>query len=162
MIIDAHQHLYGEDIEKQTLNVKKLLEAVISEYRQALRDKNMQVEFDVPDDLEIKANPILAEVFRNYISNAIKYASEGKRVIVRAEVENGYLVGKVVDFGETLPEKHWKDVFKRKLRLENDGEKGRGLGLAIVERIAEAHQGKVWVEANEPHGNIFCIKIPIK
>ncbi len=152
----------GEDIEKQTLNVKKLLEAVVSEYKQALRDKNMQVEFDVPDDLEIKANPILAEVFRNYISNAIKYASQGKRVIIKAGIENGYLVGKVVDFGKTLPKKHWKDVFKRKLRLEKHGEKGRGLGLAIVERIAEAHQGKVWVEANEPHGNTFCIKIPIK
>ena len=152
----------GEEIEKQPLNVKKLLETVISEYRRALKDKNMQVEFDVPGDLEIKANPILAEVFRNYLSNAIKYASEGKRVIIRARVENGYLVGKVVDFGATLPKKYWKDVFKRKLRLEQNGEKGRGLGLAIVERIAEAHRGKVWVEANEPHGNIFCIKIPIK
>lgn len=152
----------GEEIEKQSLNVKKLLDTVVSEYRQALKDKDMQVELDVPEDLEVKANPIIAEVFRNYMSNAIKYASEGKRVILRVGRENGYLVGKVVDFGETLPKEHWKDVFQRKLRLDKNGEKGRGLGLAIVERIAEAHQGKVWVEANKPHGNIFCIKIPIK
>jgi len=151
----------GEKIEKETIDIKALLNSVIQGYRQSLKEAGMELEMNIPEGLKVLANPIIMEVFKNYINNAIKYASEGKHIIVEIETEDGYMIGKVRDFGKTLPKKHWKEVFERSIRLKSGDSRGRGLGLAIVQRIAEAHQGEVWVEPNRPHGNSFCIRIPM-
>ncbi|MFQ6088626.1 MAG: sensor histidine kinase [Candidatus Methanofastidiosia archaeon] len=50
--------------------------------------------------------------------------------------------------------------FKKFERGNVEGIRGSGLGLAIVERIVDFHNGKVWVENNEPRGSIFFVKLP--
>ncbi|MBC8193304.1 MAG: ATP-binding protein [FCB group bacterium] len=110
--------------------------------------------------LIIKANPLIAEVFKNYISNAIKYARDGKRIVIESVIENQAVIVRVKDFGKTIAKADREQVFQRQVQLENGKERGRGLGLAIVKRIAAAHDGEVWVEPNTPKGNSFCLRIP--
>ncbi|NQT62688.1 MAG: ATP-binding protein, partial [Candidatus Marinimicrobia bacterium] len=102
-----------------------------------------------------------SEVFSNYINNAIKYARKGKQIIVDSEKQGGFLIINVKDFGSAIPEEHRQKVFDRTYQID-DRKLGRGLGLAIVKRIAEAHNAEVGVKPNDPTGNIFYIKIPIK
>jgi len=110
-------------------------------------------------NLIIKANPIIGEVFRNYISNAIKYAKNGKKILLEAIIEDGYVVANVKDFGKTIEKKNRENIFIRNVQLGKT--QGRGLGLAIVKRIAEAHNAEIGVKPNKPKGNNFYIKIPI-
>ena len=108
----------------------------------------------------VEANPIIAEVFRNYINNAIKYASDGKKIIITSHCDTTSVTIKVSDYGTTIPREDRRSIFKRNIQMDRKDKKGRGLGLAIVERIAEVHNAAVWVEPNIPQGNSFCYKIP--
>jgi PAS domain S-box-containing protein len=151
---------FGENLKTQMLDIKEIIEKVIREFKWGLESAGMILENNLTHPLLVRANPIIAEVFRNYISNAIKYASSGKRIVIHAEQKKDYIVIGISDFGESIRAENYERIFLRRAQLEPGVSHGRGLGLAIVRRIAEAHGGTVWVEANKPKGNIFYLKMP--
>jgi len=114
---------------------------------------------NIPEDQIIRANPIIEEVFKNYISNAIKYAAHGKEIIVDCELSDNFIDVFVKDLGTTIAEDKRESIFIRNLQLGDT--KGRGLGLAIVKRIAESHGGSVWATPNEPTGNKFAVRLQV-
>lgn len=150
----------GEEIEKEDIDLARVIKKVVKQFLPTLKEKNMTLENRIPDVLLVKANPIIEEVFNNYISNAIKYASKGKRIIIEASVDDKFVSVGVKDFGESIPHEEYDNIFIRKTQLRKENKHGWGLGLAIVKRIAAALNGDAWVEANKPKGNIFYIKIP--
>jgi PAS domain S-box-containing protein len=105
-------------------------------------------------------NPIIEDAFVNLMSNAIKYSPKGSLVLVSILNEDGCWLVKVKDGGEGIPEAYKEIIFERFERGGKEGVKGTGLGLAIVKRIVELHKGDVWVEANQPQGSVFCVKLP--
>lgn len=151
----------GESIEKQDINLSRILQDVKTEFEPIAKHADIEIEFQSPGDVFIKANPIISEVFKNYLSNAIKYAKKGKRIILGIEEEDESVKVTITDFGETIPKESRKAIFLRQARLDKE-KRGRGLGLAIVKRIADAHGGKVWVEPNIPKGNRFCFEMSKK
>ena len=153
------QTVVGETIPLDLLNLHSMLKETIDEFPVLLNVAKMTLDLDCPADIQIKANPILSEIFKNYISNAIKYASMGKKILVRAWEEDGVQVS-VDDYGTTISEQQRGLVFERNIQLAKDKKVGRGLGLAIVQRIAQAHNARVWVEPNTPSGNRFRLQMP--
>ena len=147
----------GDTIEKEDLDLANIINVIIKEHSSLLQYEEMTLDMKI-EELIVAANPIISEVFRNYISNAIKHAKVGKKVIIDAEYEDKFVVINVKDFGKTIEKKDRENIFMRKVQL--DKSKGRGLGLAIVKRIAEAHNAEVGVKPNKPNGNNFYIKIP--
>ena len=147
----------GDEIDKEELDLIELIEIVVGEFSNPLDELNIDLEINSVKPLTITANPIISEVFRNYISNAIKYAGTGKKIIIDVKQNRDYLIAEVTDFGKTVPKRDYKRIFTRKYQLEHGH--GRGLGLAIVKRIAEAHNAEVGVKPNRPTGNIFYLKI---
>ena len=53
-------------------------------------------------------------------------------------------------------------VFRVFQRLHPKHAGGEGLGLTIVQRIVERHDGEVWVESNEGEGSTFFVRLPVK
>jgi|GEM_PF-1642875 PAS domain S-box-containing protein len=151
----------GEEIKFDKLDLAEVLREIAIEWKPTLDDHGMTLATDLPQKLNIRANPIISEVFKNYISNAVKYASNGKKILINSEEVDSSLTINVKDFGETLPEDKRQAVFTRSVQLEEGEKRGRGLGLAIVKRIADAHNAEVGVKPNKPKGNVFYIKIPI-
>ena len=154
------QATFGEKIPNEELNLYAVLHEVVQDLDSSLHLAEMTLELNVPEDIRIRANPLIAEVFKNYISNAIKYAAAGKQILIDAKQEDDSIVVCVRDFGTTIPEQERERVFERSVQLEDAAKHGRGLGLAIVKRIAKAHSGRAWVEPNLPQGNCFCLRIP--
>ncbi len=150
----------GEEIEKRKLNLYTLLLDISQGFVVALESQEISLNMEIDRDVYIHANPIISEVFKNYISNAIKYADSGKKIVITAIQERSGLTVEVCDFGETIEKKHYESIFNRKIQLAGTGENGRGLGLAIVKRISNAHSAKVGVRPNFPTGNKFYIKFP--
>ncbi|MFQ6678072.1 MAG: PAS domain S-box protein [Fidelibacterota bacterium] len=150
----------GDSLEKQKIDLNQMLKDIISGFDQLAKQANVEIEYQTPGELFVSANPIISEIFKNFLSNAIKYGKKGKRIIINATKQNGNIQIHVNDFGETILEESRKSIFKRQTRLDNTSVKGQGLGLAIVERIAEAHGAKVWVEPIEPTGNSFRCEMP--
>jgi len=154
------QATFGETIPKETLSLNKLLQETADEFASALSIAEMDLVVDIAPDVIIDANPLIAEVFKNYISNAIKHTRDGKRIVIETAIEDQAVVVCVKDFGKTLAKADREQIFERRAQLEEGKKRGRGLGLAIAKRIAIAHGGEVWVEPNTPVGNSFCLRIP--
>lgn len=150
---------FGEDIPKETLSLNDLIQKSSMEFDEALKAAEMNLEVAIAPQTIIQANPLIEEVFKNYIGNAIKY-SRSRKIIIEAKSEAQHVTVCVKDFGQTISKVDRDQIFNRRVQLQNSSEQGRGLGLSIVKRIAEAHHGEVWVEPNVPQGNCFCLRIP--
>lgn len=148
-------------IDTQPIEITEIIESVAASFAVPIRSAKMTLEKNFKGPLIVDANPIISEVFNNYISNAIKYASTGEKIVIDTEQRGDTVTISVKDFGTSLPDAEYQRVFERHVQLETGKRRGRGLGLAIVKRIALAHRAEIGVRANVPHGNIFYITLPL-
>ncbi len=150
----------GEEIDKKALDLTQILTTVIDEFEYRLKDTGIDLVKEIDESIQITANPIIEQVFTNYISNAIKYAGSGKQIIIRAKEDNNFITIEVEDYGNTISKEKRELIFSRNVQLTDSKKESRGLGLSIVKRIAEAHNAEVGVKPNKPTGNVFYIKLP--
>ncbi len=124
---------------------------------------------DLPAVVWGNAN-LLRRLFTNLINNAVKYNNKNEVIIniaVRAVVDKSiarFAEIYVEDNGPGIPPEELKDIFSMFTRgssAKNDKE-GLGIGLAIVQRIAELHFGKVTVESEVGKGTRFVLLMPIE
>ncbi|MFQ6614013.1 MAG: PAS domain S-box protein, partial [Fidelibacterota bacterium] len=155
------QVAFGEDIHKVPMDLEVVIRDVVRDSTPEIERAGMHVDIELTGDLKVKANLLLAEVIKNYISNAVKYASHGKRIQVVGFRDNNHVTVEVRDFGNTIPTAQIRSIFKRGVQLTAGKKRGRGLGLAIVKRIAEVHRGEAGVRPNTPRGNIFYLTVPV-
>ena len=148
----------GDSIKMWKINITDVINRLISETTPFLDFEEMKIDMRLKNELLVKANPIISEVFRNYITNAIKYAKKGKVIIIDAVEDDKHLKVNVKDQGNTIKKEDREIIFTRSVQLSNT--RGSGLGLAIVKQIAEAHNASIGVKPNKPTGNIFYIKFP--
>ncbi|MCF7923087.1 MAG: GAF domain-containing protein [Candidatus Marinimicrobia bacterium] len=151
----------GEAIQMQEINFSNLVNEVIEEFKPSFDNAGIELQMELESNVVHTANSIVSEVFRNYLSNALKYAPRGEPVIVRLKKETDRIEFSVSDLGETISGDDQLAIFRRNVQLENGQKRGSGLGLAIVKQIAEVHQAQVGVKANKPNGNIFYLEIPL-
>ncbi len=102
------------------------------------------------------------QLFTNLIDNALKYRSPDRppAIQISGKYENGFCVYSVRDNGRGILPEHTKHIFEIFYRLDPSSPvKGEGLGLTIVQRIVDRHDGRVWIEPVEGHGACFCVAI---
>jgi PAS domain S-box-containing protein len=150
----------GERIAKSELDLIPVIQDVVAEFSSQLSTAGMIVNLDLPESFIIEANPIISEIPKNYISNAIKYSADGLRIDINLVEKDGQYVLCVNDYGTPIPEDKREAIFQRSVQLAEGQKKGRGLGLAIVRRIADEHDSVVGVEKNDAGGNCFYLKFP--
>lgn len=103
----------------------------------------------------------IVEIFQNLIENAVKYMGNAQEPAVRigAEQRAEGCVYYVADNGCGIALENHELIFGLFNQLDA-GSEGTGIGLALVRRIVEAHEGRVWVEsAGAGHGSKFCFTL---
>ncbi|MES3017249.1 MAG: PAS domain-containing protein [Bacteroidota bacterium] len=102
-------------------------------------------------------------VMNNFVSNAVKYSPDGKKIIVNCKVEEGNIVVSVQDFGIGIAEENLDRLFDRYYRVDNTAMRfeGLGLGLFISSEILKRHKGNFWIESKEGEGSIFYFGLPL-
>ncbi len=145
-------------IEKSRIKLVELWERVLEEYSSLL--ENREINFIKESEGALAGNVILKEVLSNLLSNALKYSQEGTPITIRVWDEGRYTMTSIADQGEGVPDEYKQSIFNRFTRFDKAGVKGTGIGLAIVKRIVELHNGEVWVEDNLPRGAVFVVKLP--
>ncbi len=103
---------------------------------------------------------MIAEVFANLISNAVKYGPPAGTVAVEVHDAGDRWRVSVADRGEGVPDAYKERVFDRFERLAKEGVKGTGLGLAIAKRIIDLHGGQIAVRDNPGGGAMFEVMLP--
>ncbi|HEX9712997.1 MAG TPA: HAMP domain-containing sensor histidine kinase [Actinomycetota bacterium] len=130
------------------------------------RPGELEVTFDVPDDLPIVRGDRrrLKEVVLNLVDNAVKYTPAGGSVHVTGFAKNGHVQFAISDTGPGLPLDVGDRVFEPFYRVEGTkpqrGRASSGLGLAISKRFVEAHGGAIWYESEPGAGSTFRFKVP--
>ena len=105
----------------------------------------------------------LERVVQNLISNAVKYSARGKRVTVRVETEEAFVVLSVSDEGPGIREEDLRVIFQPfgRGRSADTFAEGAGMGLYIVKRIVEAHDGRIEVQSEVGRGSTFRVSLPL-
>jgi len=149
-----------QSIEFENIDIADVIGNNIENIRQEAEKAGVQIENHITQCMPVRANRIIEEVFSNLFSNAIKYASSGKKIIVDSKETGGFWRVNFVDFGDGIKDSEKTLIFERFRRLEKKGVKGSGLGLAIAKKILELHNGRIRVEDNPEGGAIFVVEIP--
>ncbi len=125
------------------------------------------VSFDVrpvDDDLTVFCDPSrIAQVLTNFLGNAIKFSPGGSTVTLDAARAGPEIEIRVRDRGRGIPADELKRIFERFHQVDSSDRRlggGAGLGLAISERIAELHGGRVWAESTVDVGSTFILSLP--
>lgn len=108
---------------------------------------------------------LLGLVMYNLIENALKFSSVEDEVEIRALQDEKMIVIEVADSGPGIPPDELPKIFEELYRGANArGIEGSGLGLALVKRIVELHDGQIKVRSHqdEPHGTVFTVRLPVK
>ncbi|MGO9173165.1 MAG: chemotaxis protein CheB [Rhodomicrobium sp.] len=138
--------------------------------------KRLQDEFEIhaahaglslrvaPCRLTVHSDPrLLEQILRNMLSNATKYTSQGK-VLLGCRRRGERLSIEVWDTGTGIPETELSAIFKEFHQLENQAgrrTKGLGLGLAIVQRIADLLGVPISVHSRLGRGSVFAVEVPM-
>lgn len=145
------------------VDIVMLVNQLLEDFYPALSERDLEYEMNSTDQsIIIKADGnLLARLFENLISNAVKYGAHGKiiRVNIRREKENIVLV--ITNYGYVIPEKELENIFDKFYRVEQSRSEdtgGTGLGLAIVKNIVEMHQGTINVRSTL-NGTEFEVKL---
>jgi signal transduction histidine kinase len=138
-------------VEPEPLEVRELLATVTRRLSDRAREADRPLEVDAPDGLVVAADRLRVEqALTNLVENALRHGDGPVRLWARAEREAVEL--HVSDAGRGFPPDFLPHAFKRFRRADAArGEGGVGLGLAIVDAVAQAHDGHAGAR-NAPDG----------
>ncbi len=145
-------------------DMAKIAMAMYNELNQS--DLQMKVRFTIDPLPEAYADPTyIKQVWFNLISNAVKFSSSKPHpeIKIGGYTENKFNIYFIKDNGVGFNMDYSHKLFGVFQRLHKPEDfEGTGVGLAIVSRIINRHQGKVWAEAKENEGATFYFSIPVK
>lgn len=153
-----------ENIHLSNLDMISLMDQLVEETYPQFEKKNLICEIETKiDKLNMNADgDLIARLFENLFSNAIKYGVDGKRIIVKIYQENDSFVNiDVINFGKTIPENEISKIFEQFYRTDRARQSstgGTGLGLAIAKNIAMMHGGDINVTSGI-NGTNFSVKL---
>ncbi|MFZ6731458.1 response regulator [Undibacterium sp. Ji42W] len=162
-------------INLEPTDIGSLVQSSLQVVREQASLQNLQVTAKIQDNLhdiwldEVKVKQIIY----NLLSNAVKFTPEGGRVHISARRIDGYLVAggrfehyleiMVSDSGIGIPEESQVLLFKPFTQIDNSlsrKHQGTGLGLVMVKRMAELHEGSVTLSSIADKGSTFTVLLP--
>lgn len=147
------------EFEKQEINVKELIENIISNLEIMAEIKNVSFEIINNKECYFKGDYNWnKEAIQNIIKNAIEHTKENSKVVITIEENNVYTQISIKDQGEGISRKDIKHIFERFYKAENASEKSFGIGLSLAKSIIEEQNGYIEVESKKEKGTTFRIK----
>ena len=152
-----------------------VLKELMLEMEDEIAETNASISVEPLPSLVVRPS-LMRPLFRNLISNALKYKKkdEGVRIDIRSEVSqtinekdkapaNKYCRIFVADNGIGFDQKYAEEIFGMFRRLHHNGEyTGTGVGLALCKKIADLHQGFISARSKINEGSTFIVSLPMK
>lgn len=155
------------DFDAKPIDLDNLVHGIRDTLRSIAASRNISVDVNIGNNLGgIIGDPArLKQVLYNYLSNALKFTSEGGHVCITANRENDeFFKLSVRDTGEGIAPENLARLFVEFEQLDasiGKRHQGTGLGLALSKRIVEAQGGQIGVESRIGEGSNFFAILPM-
>lgn len=146
---------------EEEVSIKETIDEILDLYKGKIDAKNLSVECHIEEGLK-KNVPLgmLSELYRNLISNAIKYNKDGGKISITVEKRADNIISKITDTGIGLEKDEIPRIFERFYMVDkgrNRNTNSTGLGLAIVKHIVEDMGGTIDVMSTLGEGTTFKV-----
>jgi PAS domain S-box-containing protein len=150
--------------ENSLFDISSVLSSIVNSFKAGINEELHLVLDIAPDLMIIGDRERLGQAFSNLLSNALKYSEKGTvKLSAEQKLETGEIVVSIADQGIGIPEKEQEAIFEMFYRVENPGTRskgGAGVGLYIVKRIIERHEGRLTLTSKPGKGSTFTVSLP--
>lgn len=144
-------------------DLRDLLNNIAREFRQMAIGEGIDLRFVSSSGVVESDSQLLARILRNFLTNAIRYTKSGSILLGCRRRKSGIEL-QVWDTGPGIPADKLTEIFQEFKRIRPAGapqDKGLGLGLAIVDKIARMLEHRITVKSVEGRGSMFSVEVPM-
>jgi signal transduction histidine kinase/DNA-binding NarL/FixJ family response regulator len=159
------------ELNQEAVSITAIIEEVHELYGSAARRKNLLLTAWVDPAISpaVMVDPLrLRQILNNFVSNAVKFTSEGsvalRAVLSERRGEIDFVVFTVADSGIGIPAESQKNLFQPFVQAENDTARrfgGTGLGLAICRQLGDLMRGTIDMESEVGRGTTMRLMVPL-
>lgn len=149
-------------LEFQEFEARPVVQEVLAGISQIDREKPVHLQVDVPPGFVVRADrQRFQQILYNLSSNALKFTPRGGQVTISARRDASFAYISVRDTGVGIPADQLEPVFEEFHQARStERNQGAGLGLAITQRLVQAHGGSISVESEVGEGSCFTFSLP--
>ena len=154
-------------IRKERVELTTVLESALESSRPLIEKSGHELTVSLPtESVQLNADPIrLAQAFLNLLNNSAKYTNAGGRIWLTAERQGSDAVVSVRDNGVGIPADMLARIFDLFTQVGDPLERsqgGLGIGLTLVRRLVEMHDGTIEAQSSGPdEGSEFLVRLPV-
>jgi PAS domain S-box-containing protein len=157
-------------LEKRHLKVRQVLQDAIEQEREMINQKGISLEvlFHAEEDSVFGDAVRLQQIFWNLLNNAVKFTPPGGKISIETASRQNKVVVKIADTGLGMTPEEMSRIFVAFSQGAHAGEPngrrfgGLGLGLAIAQKLAEFHSGRIVATSEgRERGSIFIVELPL-
>lgn len=147
--------------QMKTLDLGERVCECVLNFEQVWEEKGIEIETDIADSVMVHGDEEMLDlVWNNLMSNAMKFTERGGVVSISVREENGKGVVCFSDNGCGMDAETGKNIFRKFYQGDTShAAAGNGLGLALVKRVVDIHQGDIFVKSKVGEGTTFVVKL---
>lgn len=147
--------------DRKSFNLSNALIECVLSFESTWEAKGLGIQADIDDDVCVNGDSELLDiVWKNLLSNAIKFTEKGGTISVSLKGKGGSAVVSVSDTGCGMSEQTGRHIFEKFYQGDTShATEGNGLGLSMVRRIVDLHQGQIEVESQLGKGSTFTVRL---
>lgn len=152
-----------QTLAMENFNITSMINDITTRFTTMLKKDGYEIQFEYDEEIEVVADNVkINQVIYNMIVNAVHYAGEDKKIVVRQIDKDKKVRIEVIDHGEGIDAENLPYVWDRYYKLDKVHKRasiGSGLGLSIVKSILELHKATYGVTSKINEGTTFYFEV---
>lgn len=150
------------NVQIEACDIGGLVQEIADRQQEIAKNHRFRVRFEnIPDQIQADRGA-LDQVLTNLLSNAVKYAPDAPDIDVAAVRSGAYVIISIRDYGIGIDKDDLERIGERFFRAKTStGIEGTGIGLNLVGKLIELHDGALHADSRKGEGSIFAISVPI-
>ncbi|MBQ7994332.1 MAG: HAMP domain-containing histidine kinase [Solobacterium sp.] len=153
------------ELHPEVFDLTSMIKGQLKKYEVYQYRDGYEIQSDLAPQAMIRADEArVAQVFNNFMTNAINYCGETRKIVVTETVNGDTVRVEVRDYGEGIKEKDLPKIWDRYYKIDKThvrSTSGSGIGLAIVKEILDLHHAKYGVSSKPHEGSTFWFEFKL-
>lgn len=153
----------GPSLNPGLFRLDKQVKSVLLAQEPQWAAKDLELDVNLAELTYVGDEELLLQVWQNLLQNAIKFTPNGGHIYVALEQDGHHIRFTIQDDGMGISAEDMIHIFERFYKVDKARDRkmgGNGLGLSLVKRIIELHQGKIEVKSDGQKGTAFTVSLP--